>query len=271
MTILQGMTKISDLEKDIDGLTSQDDVSDHTEALIAKLSTSRDLPVDLCVASLLRIISIDSKLVYNSVHRKTVLDMVLNRLEKTAPSVLSNYTISKKDDMADDLCHKLANIEPDAVVSLKQSIAKYNGVEKLVDFRQRFLQGIKHNIVKIALHPFLNLGPDPADTLNRCLQSAVKYSQSKPEQAKVTFDTSQIELEKIIARLDKLSTKPGTLVSEQLQKIRGDLKLHFEASHFSKQANLEINPSLRKHPLHINGINLSIPIEIRNIGKRDSF
>lgn len=270
MTILESMKNISELENALAELAGQTEVSDFSESFLAELCLSRDLSTDLRVASILRVISIDSRLVYNSSHRRVAINIVLNRLEKSAPSVLEDYKISKKD-MADVLSHKLANIEPDAVASLKQSIAKYNGIDKLVDFRQRFLQGIKHNIVKVSLHPFLNLGPNPAETLNRCLQAAVNYSQSNLAQARIAFDTSQMELDKIIARLDKLPTKPGTLISEQLQILQDDIKDHFEASPFSKQANLEINPSLRKHPLHIKDIELSIPIEIRNIGKGIAF
>lgn len=213
--------------------------------------------------------AINSNLVDNSPHRRIALNIILDRLERT-PSLLANYNISKKD-MAEDLCNKFKNIASDALLSLEQSLDWYNGIEKLTGFRQKFLQSVNRNIVKISLHPFFNLGPNPIETLNRCLQTLVDYSHAELKQARATFNTAQIELENIIALLNEIPTKPGMLISKQLQKIQSDLKSHFEASPFSKRAYLEISPSLRKYPLHVKDIKLLIPLEIRNIGKGIAF
>lgn len=270
MTILAGMKTISDLENALEELKGQTEASDASESLIAKLCSSNDIPVDLRVASLLRLMAIDSKLIYDSSHRKKSLDIILNRLEITAPSVLTNYKIDKKTQ-ADEQCNKLANLEPDAMKSFNQSLDKYNGINRVVDFRQQLLKGINHEIVKIALHPFLNLGADPTESLKRCLQAVVNYSQADLKQARSTFNTGQIELETIIVRLNEIPTKPGILISELLKTIQGDLKDYFEASPFSKQAYLEIHPTLRKYPLHVKDIELLISLEIRNIGKGIAF
>ena len=234
------------------------------------LCSSNDIPVDLRVASLLRVMAIDSKLFYNISHRKRSIDIILGRLEITASSVLAKYKIDKKTQ-ADEQCNKLANLEPDAMKSLKQSLDKYNGIDRVVDFRQQLLKGINHEIVKIALHPFLNLGADPTESLKRWLQAIANYSQAELKQARNAFDVAQIELETILARLNEIPTKPGILISKQLQKIQSDLKGHFEDSPFSQQANLEIHPSLRKYPFHVNDIKLLIPLEIRNTGKGIAF
>lgn len=260
------MTTISALENTLKELEGQTEASDASESFVAKLCSSNDIPVDRRVASLLRVMAIDSKLIYDSSHRKKSLDIILDRLKITAPSVLSKYKIDKKTQ-ADEQCNKLANLEPDAMNRLKQSLDKYNGIDRVVDFRQQLLKGINNHEVKVALLPFLDLQAEPKTVLKGCLDKAVDYSKANPEDARVSFEGSQSELEDTLSRFNTSPSKPGKLILDLLQILYSDLKRHFEDSPYSKQAELTIIQNRRKYPFHIPDHELLLFIEIKNIGE----
>ena len=260
------MTTISNLDRDLVELAGQEDASSIAEGIIARMCKHGDLSTDLRVAGLLRVVAVDPDLIYHSLLRKSVLDLVLNRLARTAPSVLESYKIDNKS-MADKKCHTLANFEPDAISDLVKTLSIYNGVDNLIDFRQQFLKGSKSEIVKVTIWPFLDLGEDPTIVLNRCLGLVVDYSQAELEKARDAFEKSQTELEKLIFHFNNSSTKPGELIKKLLQDICSDLKDHFEMSPFSKRAKLTIASGWRKYPLHIPDHELLLPIEIQNVGE----
>ena len=151
--------------------------------------------------------------------------------------------------------------------SLKQSLDQYNGIDKLVDFRQQLLKGINHHEVKVALLPFLDLQAEPRIVLKGCLDKAVDYSKANPEDARVSFEGSQSELEYALSRFNASPSKPGKLVLYLLQILYSDLKRHFEDSTYSKQAELTIIQNRRKYPFHIPNHELLLFIEIKNIGE----
>lgn len=260
------MMTISKLENDLAKLAGQADAISIAEDIIAELCDSSSLPIDLRVAGILRVAAINSDFIQDSPNRREAIKLVLGRLEKTASSILKDYSINKKS-MADEICNRLATFEPDAMVRLEQLLGRYNGVDGMADFRQRFLKGMNSRIIKITIEPFLSLGGDSTKVLNICLGSAVNYSQADLEQARDAFEKSQIELEKLISHFTNSATKPGELIRELLQGICSDIKDHFEMSSFSKRAELKIVSGWRKYPLHIPDQELSLPIEIQNVGE----
>lgn len=260
------MTTISELDRDLVELAGQEDASSIADGIIAELCEPSGLPIDLRVAGILRVAAINSDLIYDSFNRSRAINLVLARLEKTAPSILKEYKIDKKF-MADEICSKLAALEPDAMTRLEQLSDIYDRVDNLIYFRQKFLKGINSHIVKITIWPFLDLGGDPTIVLNRSLGLAVDYSQSDPERARTAFDNSQIELEEIISRFTNSPTKPGNLIMNLFLDIYSDIRNHFDTSPFSKRAELKIVSGRRKYPLHIPDYEMLIPIEIQNVGE----
>lgn len=266
----RNMMTISKLESDLVELASQEDASSLAEDIIAELCDPGGLPIDLRVAGILRVVAVNPNLIYYSPLRKESLNLVLERLEKTAPSVLENYNIGQKTS-ADEKCRILSMLEPDAMSDLMKLLDGYNGVDNLIDFRQRFLKGIKSLVIKITMWPFLDLGGDPTIVLNRCLGPAVDYSKAESEKARDTFDNSQIELEKLVSRFTNSPTKPGEVIGKLLQDICNDIKDHFEMSPFSQKAELKIVSGGRKYPFHIPDRKLLLPIEIQNVGEGIAF
>ena len=257
---------ISKLESDLVELASQADASGIAEDIIAELCKSSDLPIDLRVAGILRVAAINSDLILDSPNRRMAINLVLERLEKTGPSILKNYNIDNRS-MADEKCRKLATLEPDAMARLEHLLGRYNGVDDLADFRQRFLKGMNSHVINITIHPFLDLGGDSTEILNVCLGVAVDYSQSDPGRARKAFDNSQTELEKIISRFTNFPTKPGNLIKKLLLDVFSDIKNHFDSSPISKRADLKIVSGTRKYPLHVPDHEMMIPIEIQNVGE----
>lgn len=260
------MTTISNLDRDLVELAGQEDSSSTAEGIIARLCEPGDLPIDLRVAGLLRVVAVNPDLIYYSTKRKDILNLVLERLERTAPSVLKEYNIDNRF-MADEICRKLAALEPDAMAHLEQLLGRYNGVDSMADFRQRFLKGMNSHIIKIAIQPFLSLDSDSTNVLNICLGSAIDYYQADLDKARSAFEKSQIELEKLISHFATSPTKSGELIKKLLQDISSDIKDHFEMSPFSKRAELKIVSGWRKYPLHIPNHELLLPIEIQNVGE----
>ena len=155
-------------------LETQSDKATHADTLLDQLCLDDHVDagsVDLLVAFFLRLLAIDSSLVYGNRHRRIILSLVTERLQETNPAILRKYRLDA-NPQADEICRRLARVGPDAKESLTELIERYRGLEGLSSFRERLLRELNSSLCRAVIRPFLDFGGDTIHVFNGCLAAS---------------------------------------------------------------------------------------------------
>ena len=262
---------LDDLDAAIRGLTSGDQgTSAIATAMITQLWSQEGLSSeistdDIRVAGILRIVAADSYYLYDHPDRRQVIRFLRERLAETNSKLPKRYKIGRPHQ-ADEISQSLARIATDAEAGIAAALESYDGIASLEKFRNSLLKALNDDRSRAAFRPFLALPSDPSDSFQKCLTSAIEYSQSTAESAPAHLDNAVGLIERLEHQLSQVPTSVARPITLVLQRLRRDLADHFEISPFSKPASVTLATDLRLHPLHVEGLELSVPIELRNDG-----
>ena len=259
----------NELDTAINKIGNQSDRRAHAQTIISTLCECTAPPsinIDLRIASILRLLSIDTTFVYTSLHRQHILRILRERLQQTQPRLLKTYRVDDSTQ-ADELCRRLSPIVDDALGDLMTALGIYNGPDTLVQLRQRLLQTLNSSRCNVIVVPFLNYGNDPIELLRRCLGDVIAYVQANVHSARTTYNTALTTLSSTLSMLDTVPTTLGTPIYELLLTIREDIESHSQNNPHLQPAELDLNVNLRRHPLHEPDLDLTIPIQLINLGK----
>ena len=226
-------------------------------------------PKDLSVAAILRIATIDYNLLYNSdiEDRQWALNLIQERLQISGPRVYGKYQLAGKVP-ADEMCRKLTDIIPDANTELRQALRAYHGVDTISTLQHNLLAALNKDLIRVSIRPFLGFGDDPQVELGQCLKAAIGYtSTSNAMQASAALADAQRAFGAALELFSRDPTEFGKPIADMLRQLRRDLNEDFKNSPYSKPANLELQETPRRYPLHVPKRDLWIPVEIRNRGE----
>lgn len=265
------MKSLVDLDEAIERLDGvKGDRATAADQIIGELShggaTRGSLDSDVCVAGLLRICAVDADLLYDSTHRRPALDLILERLAETGSSILRQYSIDHRTQ-ADEACRRLSRAAPDAKSALDSVLQSYAGIDSLAGFRQRLLQALNQDLIKGVIRPFIDLNGDATEVLRACLGAALAYCEANAGAASTALEEALAGISAVTDRLRLPATVSSKALLPVFEQLSSDLRSHFEGSPFSKPAQLTIDADLRRHPLHVPDLELSIPVEVRNEGE----
>lgn len=221
---------------------------------------------DVQVAAIMRLATVSSDLLYASSKRREALTLVVERLGETADSVLNRYDIDDRTQ-ADELCRRLARAAPDAFESVTTALGTYQGLKQLEQFRNRLLREINSDLPKVVVRPFLCVGGDVTEVLRQCLAAAIGYLDSAPGTARLHLDEAHAVIGRAVSALSNASNSPAVRLGQLLVQLDDDLEDHFNAGPYSKPAELTVDADLRRHPLQVAGLALSVPLAIQNRGQ----
>jgi hypothetical protein len=81
------------------------------------------------------------------------------------------------------------------------------------------------------------------------------------------LDEAQSTIARCVSALASASNVAAIKLGRVLAHLSVDLNKHFDTGPYSKPADLSIDSELRRHPLHIAGLDLSVPLAIHNHGQ----
>ena len=256
----------SDIDKALGKIGDQPDRKAHADSILSRICTcsgNNSIPTDLRVASILRLLGIDSRLVYSNDHRRHLVRLIQERLEETHPRVLHEYKITPSTQ-ADELCRRLSHIVEDAHNELSKALDIYDGLDTLPRFRQRLLQTLNSSRCDTVIMPFLDLDGDITEILNRCLGRVIDYLQADVYDARNTYDSATDSLSWTLRAFEVSPTSIGRPLSDLIGDLRTDLGHHAQDNPHLQPANIKVNADLRRHPLHEPELHLTIPVEVIN-------
>jgi hypothetical protein len=220
---------------------------------------------DLRVGALLRLMAIDDRIVYDSPHRREALKLIEERVRQRSKSLLERYGLNGKRQ-ADEQCRMLASFAPDAEADLDAAASTYKGISSLERVRERLLKSLNADLAKPTVQPFLLLGVDPGEQLRSCLSLAIEYSNAGPSDAAQKLDAAKAAIEQILGSDPDQLNDVFRPIARLLASIRDDLTEDYQASPYSKPADLMLGASVRRHPLHVENLELAIPLVLKNVG-----
>lgn len=269
---MQSISTLLDLDTAIEDLKSPAGTPtlDVVE-LIASLSDEAELPpevkqVDVRVAAVLRLAAVDHHALNESPHRRQLLDLVKERLNETGSSLLKKYNLADRKE-AERVCSSMGRIADDAIDGLHTAIQSYHDVHSLPSLREQLLQAINDDRAKAAIRPFLISHTDPSGSLQRSLGAAVFYLDADAGEAGAALDVALTMIRDNIGQLSSLPTAASRPICSLLDQICSDLRDHFDSSSYSKPAQISLDSTLRRHPLHVPDLEISIPVALRNYGE----
>lgn len=270
------MNTLADLDQAIENLRGRiaDEPNfaiDLVNQLIDGSSLNQELAdVNIRVAALLRIAAVDDQLLYMNRNRRQIIELIEGRLRETNSSVLKWYNIGT-GGQADEVCRSLARIVQDASTGLQDAIELYEGVRNVERFRTGLLRALNEDRAKATLRPFVSADGSGTQSLQRSLGAVVDYTTSTPDDARSALDNALNTIRMAIRGLSGSGTAVARLLAGVLEKLEADLRIHFDMSPLSKPAEILLNTALRRHPLHVSDLELSIPIELQNESEGVAF
>ena len=269
---MKSLQSLRDLDTAIERLRQADgSQGQDAEYLISALAEGvlLDAPLnhaDVRVAGLLRITAIDHHVVYESEHRRNTIELIKERLKETDSTILTKYDLSP-GNQADEDCRRMARVAEDAMTGLTSALQSYQGIATLKDFRYKILKAINDDRAKAVIRPFFQLDGDPSDKLQRCLGAAVSYLDANAGGAGAYLDDALALIRGILEATSSAPTVVSKLVSFVLEQLYADLQDHYDANPYSKPAQISLDSALRRHPLHVPDLEISIPVALINSGE----
>ena len=257
-----------DLDESLRRIGSQPDRRAHADAIIDSICacrTHQSAPIDLRIATILRLLNLDRSLVYDSPHRQHLRDSIHERLEQTNQRLLDHYSITPALQ-AFEWYRRIEHLPEDGIRALNTALAIYDGVSTVANLRERLLRTLTSFLCGVVVMPFLELGGDTCDIINRCFGRIVTYVDADVYDARTAFDDAVDTVSSTIAAFEHSPTSLGRPILEVYQRIRDDLITHSTTNPHLQPARLSMTTDLRRHPLHVPDLALNIPIELINTG-----
>ena len=266
------LNSLEDLDSAIRELANANEGVDRgATSMISQLWSQEDLAPeintdDIRVAAILRIVAVDNYYLYDHPSRRQVIRYIRERLVETNSSVPKKYKLGRTHQ-ADETCQSLGRITADAENGLASALESYDGLSSLEAFRNKLLKALNDDRAKATIRPFLALSSDPTALVQKCLGAAIEYAQATAESARAHLDNAIDLIDQLGQRPTSAETSFVLSILQVMQALRRDMTSHFESSPFSKPADVTLETDLRLHPLHVEGLELSLPIRLRNVGE----
>ncbi len=240
-------------------------------------SDTRDITNDLCdphnaisldtrVAALLCIAATDYHLILESESRIAAIDLMVNHMyTRNYRRLLRNTDIrvQQRDIQLDFLVQTFR----DAHNRFLHAFDRYQGIDKLYDFRAKLLKDLGTDGVKLAIIPLLTRYGDPVDLLRHSLSMAVDYTRAEATRAHDALNAALTALSDTRTSLKHSGSSLAQTIITSLETVIDDLSAHFKSSPYGQPAIIGISLRPRRYPLHVPELELRIPLELRNEGQ----
>ena len=258
-----------DLDKALRRIGSQPDRRANADAIIDSICACRipqSAPIDLRIATILRLLSLDLTFVYESPHRQHLRDSIHERLEQTNQRLLAHYRLTPQLQ-AFEWYRRIERLPEDGIRKLNTALAFYDGLSTVATFREKLFKTLTSFPCGVVVMPFLAVDGDPRDMLNRCFRRIVDYLEADVYEARTVYEDAVDTVSLTKTAFQHSATSLGQPILEVFQRIRDDLLTHSTTNPHLKPARLSMATDLRRHPLHVPDLALNIPVELINDGE----
>ncbi len=248
---------------------SQPDRRAHADALIDRIcscQTYQPAPIDLRIATLLRLIDLNLELVHNNPHRPHLRNLIQDRFEQRTPTLLSQYKI-KSQLQGFQWYRRIEPLAADSINTLNKAVAVYDGITTIPALRQRLLKALSSYSCDVLILPFLEGIGDTKQILNTCCSRIIHYIDADVSEASQAYEHAVDTLSLTLRQFRHSPVSLAVPIVDLLNQILADLTNHSKANPHLRPANLTMTTDLRRHPLHVPHLTLTIPIELINDGE----